>query len=227
MKTYGQRRFWARTIDGALLCFPFLFGMVQVAEAVERGLADSTAGSLVLSILGTASALIIEPILISKYGFTPGKWVMSLRVLKKDGTLLTHREALTRTFHAVAQGLGFSIRGVVFIALGYQCYKLWKDKESSWDAALDTACLLETDFASNDVIVNYTAQDVEAELETIAAEEAQFEAEPLENEEAEEAVVEEELADVVDISASATEIPQGEESESLALELDLNEEKAA
>ncbi len=223
MKTYGQRRFWARIIDGALLCFPFLFGMVQVAEAVERGLADSTAGSIVLSVLGTASALIIEPILLSKYGFTPGKWVMSLRVFKKDGSLLTHREALTRTFHAIAQGLGFSIRGVVFIALGYQCYKLWKDKESSWDAALDTACLLETDFASNGVIVNYAEQDIESELETIAAEEATYEAGPLEYEDVEEPVAEEALAEVIDISAAATQLEEVDDG----LSLDLDEEKAA
>jgi len=244
MKTYAWKRFTARMIDSVLLCLPFLWVMIQVAEAIQQDSADSLAGSLILSALGTASALIIEPILISKKGTTPGKSLMGLSVLHKDGTLLSHREAFIRTAHVITQGLGLSLRGLIFLTLGYQAIRLWIDKESSWDAKLDSACLPTNEFEFAPVAETFSAREISIPREKAEPAESLIEQEVaaqsvaltlVADEEVyeEEAPVAEENLDDLSIDESELEDPTSivaidvNATEDDGLSFDLEEDKAA
>ena len=66
--------------------------------------------------------LLIEPLLISKFGWTIGKLTMGMRILHKDGRKLTYGEALKRTVGILNYGLGFGI-------FPYNAYRLAKNYE--------------------------------------------------------------------------------------------------
>lgn len=211
MKTYAWKRFGARLVDGALLCFPFLFGLVQIAEKIQLGLADTLAGSLVLSALASAAFLFSEPFLIARYGHTPGKWLFGLKVLKKSGRHLSSREAFTRTAQVITMGLGLSLRGLVFATLAYQAFRLIKDKQSPWDAQLGSACLPLADFSL--VVEEAAEEDYITETLALEKDEVEHTEELLEEAQADELVAEAPVAAPVqeEVVAAAEEIPELED----------------
>lgn len=229
MKTYALRRFGARVVDGAILCLPIQWQFIQIAESIEVGMADSLTGSLALSAIGAAAFLVAEPVLISRFATTPGKWLFALRVLKKDGSLLSYQEAFKRTSQVITQGLGLCLRGLVLVTLAFQAFRLLTNKESDWDANLESACLNNEDFDELQKaprVAAYAEEEVfeeEAEsvhLSIVEDEEAPVAAELIEADEAGDLVAE--VAEVVSDEVIAAEV-----EEDGGLELDLEEDKAA
>ena len=59
--------------------------------------------------VGILMMYLLEPILLSKFGTTPGKWLLGLSVRDYDGNLLTLDTARTRTWNALWRGMGLGI----------------------------------------------------------------------------------------------------------------------
>ena len=130
------RRFFARSMDLALT------GMAW--NLVLAGLLGHNLGQLNLFqqwILDVASWLLLIPLeglMLSKWGTTPGKWLMGLRVEHAEGRLLTYSEAQARALSVFGRGDGYV---VPFYGL-YRNWRSYKDlMESSgteWDVNCDT-----------------------------------------------------------------------------------------
>lgn len=100
----------------------------QVLDGALRSLADMYGGWLFLFLL--------EPILLAAWGYTPGKWIMGLRVRREDGRKLTWEEAGDRLVGVFFRGTGLGIP-IYNIARLWDCYeKCSKDQVMSWDQGL-------------------------------------------------------------------------------------------
>ncbi len=95
------RRFWARGLDEAL--YITLVNCV-LALVFHINLADDPLSGLAGIAVGVLMTLAIEPVLLSLFGTTFGKWVFGLSVTANDGARLTWKEALQRTWLALWQG---------------------------------------------------------------------------------------------------------------------------
>jgi len=73
----------------------------------------------------------LEAILLSRFTFTPGKWIFGLSVLHRDGSRLTFGTALKRSVLVFFCGLGAG-----FLAPVTKAWSFWKianEGETTWD----------------------------------------------------------------------------------------------
>ena len=81
--------------------------------------------------------IMVEPILLSRWGTTPGKAIFGLRVEKADGGRLTYGEGNTRTMSMIWRGLGWNVPIYTLVRL-IKSYNFYcREKELPWDRALD------------------------------------------------------------------------------------------
>ena len=129
------RRLLARLFDLELyhLAWTALLSLVFHLNMAERNAALrwlDTAICLVLMIM-------VEPILLSRWGTTPGKAIFGLRVEKADGGRLTYGEGNTRTMSMIWRGLGWNVPIYTLVRL-IKSYNFYcREKELPWDRALD------------------------------------------------------------------------------------------
>lgn len=84
-------------------------------------------GAVVMdTILAYFTMLLLEPVLLSTWGYTPGKWIFGLEVRGGDGKRLTLGAAGYRTLLAMTWGMGL---GVPLVNL----YRLWKSHRTCDD----------------------------------------------------------------------------------------------
>lgn len=100
------RRFWARSLDTflystAVNCVLALVFHVNLAKTPLTGITAILAGLLM--------TLTFEPILLSLFGTTFGKWVFGLSVTSNDGSRLTRADALHRTICVLWKGMALQI----------------------------------------------------------------------------------------------------------------------
>ncbi len=83
---------------------------------------------------GTALMLLLEPLLLSRLGTTPGKALFGLQLRAPDGGLLTYDQAVRRTYGVFWHGMGWNLPliGLYFSWRSYQqCME--KGKAAPWD----------------------------------------------------------------------------------------------
>ena len=138
---YPWRRFFARALDWALAAILWTaFRLLALrwdwagwgADALY-GYAD--AASLWLG--GWLVLLILEPILLCTWGYTPGKWLLRLRVRRGDGDKLTWRRAQLRTVFVWLRGtgLGIPLLNLLSLAAGFAACR--RDRVLPWDRGLE------------------------------------------------------------------------------------------
>ena len=138
---YPWRRFFARALDWALAAILWTaFRLLALrwdwagwgADALY-GYAD--AASLWLG--GWLVLLILEPILLCTWGYTPGKWLLRLRVRRGDGDKLTWRRAQLRTLLVWLRGtgLGIPLLNLLCLAVGFAACR--RDRVLPWDRGLE------------------------------------------------------------------------------------------
>lgn len=143
MVAYPWRRFFARKLD--LFLYSLLwsaFGMLVLRFQAPDGLFFTLLGSY----LNYATMLVVEPLLLSTWGYTPGKLIFGLQVKDTYGGKIYWTTAMARTWQVFAKGEGF---GIPFYCL-YRYYKSYRacadcetlpwDEESSY-AIKDTKVL--------------------------------------------------------------------------------------
>lgn len=134
------RRFFARMVDsgiGTLLIYALL-ALVFRADLIGM----SAAAQWVVSFLGLAASILVEPLWLHFWGWTPGKWIFGLKVRDKAGEKLSLSDAKDRALGVFSRGLGWNIPI-------YSIYRLWKSCkccetcDCPWDAENGVCCVHE------------------------------------------------------------------------------------
>ncbi len=99
------RRLAARLIDYALVKIPIRFLLIVILRI--RPFDD-----WISNLIGYATPFLCVPLMalsLSKFGTTPGKWMMGIRVEARSGRYLSFHDALIREWNALRYGYGFGI----------------------------------------------------------------------------------------------------------------------
>lgn len=78
----------------------------------------------------------IEPLMLSAFSFTPGKWLLGLRVLTDAGRRLSFGKAFQRTLHVFRDGLGWWIPFFNLFLLSQLRQRVIRDEAWPWDDGL-------------------------------------------------------------------------------------------
>lgn len=97
------RRYFARYFDLGLCNGVYLLIALLVFRRHDIG---GLGWRILFAILGLGTMLFVEPLLLSRWGTTPGKWLLGLRVESWGGGLLTYDAAFGRTMEVIWQGMG-------------------------------------------------------------------------------------------------------------------------
>ncbi len=118
------RRYFARAMDISLVTLVICLILALVFRVNINNM-----NSLLEWLLGLLSWLVLVPLealCLSRWGTTPGKWLLGIRLEHIDGQLLTFGEAAWRAGRVFAKGEGFTIPF-------YNLYRLWKSYKAVSD----------------------------------------------------------------------------------------------
>lgn len=101
------KRYFARLIDETiyLIFWNLILALGFHMNIRQTGLAFVVIGTIMQSVL----LLLVEPVMLSRFGTTPGKFLFGFRVSTESGARLTWREAYDRTGIVLKRGVGFYI----------------------------------------------------------------------------------------------------------------------
>ena len=133
---YPWRRYLARLLDHSL-CVLLLNAALVLTLRFTFG--DGALNTLIQSYLAWGVQFLLEPLLLSTWGTTPGKWIFGLKVRNADGGKLTFREAAARLSALFGYGEGWSLPGYQLYR-NYKSYRACADGEVlPWDEGLSYA----------------------------------------------------------------------------------------
>ncbi len=118
-------RFWARIFD--YLLFAFVIGVITALMRIPV----YNLAYLYLPVIFIWA--IIESILLSTWGTTPGKWLLKVHVRSQDGHKLTFRDSLSRAFSVWFIGVGAGLPIVFLITMIVASVKLSNTGHTTWD----------------------------------------------------------------------------------------------
>lgn len=124
-------RYWARFFD--LITFQLFLGLLYglIFKPVP------TSNFLLIGVLIFITYLFIEPLLLSTWGTTPGKFLLNIKLQKNDGKKLSYYEGLLRTWKMCYRGMGLGIPIVSFITQYIAYDNLKKNGKTTWDSDLN------------------------------------------------------------------------------------------
>src|SRR5262245_48291433 len=123
-------RYWARSIDIALICI--IVG-IPIGAFLPDGLNNRLVDQLI-QFLAVTLWIPIEAALIATFGCTPGKALLRVRVSDKNGSNLSFGQALSRSFGVWWQGLGTGL--IPFVTLATMLFahnRLSNNGVTTWD----------------------------------------------------------------------------------------------
>lgn len=132
-------RFWARSFDIYLFVFPisFLLGFTIffLLELMEIRVAAKNLSQLYVSIgIMTVFLLVfVEALLLSKFGTTPGKWLLKTKLTHASGEPISYSQAVSRSLKVWWRGLGGGLPFVQVITQSIAYRKLKRNAITSWD----------------------------------------------------------------------------------------------
>ena len=126
------RRYFARAIDLTLV--GLMVSFVQFV-LLHHNLVNISKGENVLcGLAGWGLLVLIEPLLLSRFGTTAGKWCMGITVTRPDGERLSYGEALERTAAVWLYGAGLGI-SIVELVCNYRSYRRYMNgEELAWES---------------------------------------------------------------------------------------------
>jgi uncharacterized RDD family membrane protein YckC len=126
--THYVRRFWARWLDLLLYAGIWWLAMWAAKQDIEGILRNPW-----IIFLQYVPWFALEAFLIHKYGTTLGKWLLGLRVVNKDDSLLDLSDSIRRSLRVMFTGVGF---GWSVLAVFCQALSLFTAKRlgtTLWD----------------------------------------------------------------------------------------------
>lgn len=116
------RRYFARSLDLGLYGLAIL-AVLLLGFHVPLEIMASRVVGLLVSWLANLPMLLLEPLMLSRWGTTPGKALLGIRVLDPEGQKLSLLQARRRTMTVFAKGMGYGIPG----------YELYREYQSMRD----------------------------------------------------------------------------------------------
>ncbi len=132
VEPHPWRRYFARAIDLTLV--GLMVSFVQFV-LLHHNLVNISKGENVLcGLAGWGLLVLIEPLLLSRFGKTAGKWCMGITVTRPDGGRLGYGEALERTAAVWLYGAGLGI-SIVELVCNYRSYRRYtRGEELAWES---------------------------------------------------------------------------------------------
>lgn len=103
---FPWQRICARLLDGQI--YRTLWMLLLPALGFNM-LKNSRGGMLFLELLTLGTMFLLEPLLLSRFGTTAGKWLFGLRVASPDGRRLTYAEGRERTAYLFWYGIRLNL----------------------------------------------------------------------------------------------------------------------
>jgi len=125
------RRYFARSIDMGIysLIWAAFLAVAFHINMLDRNILEKLLDAVVTMLM----LLLIEPLLLNRFGTTPGKWLLGLSVVDSDGRKLSYLDGFVRTANVIMDGYGLQIPV-------FSLYRLWKsykavkaDDTLSWE----------------------------------------------------------------------------------------------
>jgi uncharacterized RDD family membrane protein YckC len=130
LQTRPWVRYWARSIDIALICI--IVG-IPIGAVLPDGL-NNRLVDLLIQFLAVTLWIPIEAALIATFGCTPGKALLRVRVSNKNGSNLSFSQALSRSFGVWLMGLGTGLIPLVTLVTSLFAYnRLSNNGVTAWD----------------------------------------------------------------------------------------------
>lgn len=132
VEPHPWRRYFARAIDLTLV--GLMVSFVQFV-LLHHNLVNISKGENVLcGLAGWGLLVLIEPLLLARFGKTAGKWCMGITVTRPDGGRLSYGEALERTAAVWLYGAGLGI-SIVELVCNYRSYRRYtRGEELAWES---------------------------------------------------------------------------------------------
>ena len=128
------RRFMARAFD--IFMYDIIWSAFLAFAFNINIMARSNWEALLDTYIAIAIMLVLEPLLIKLFGTTPGKAIFGLRIEFCDGSPLSYKEGLKRTWGVISIGMGYYIPIYSLIRL-WKSYKLCSENETQpWDETI-------------------------------------------------------------------------------------------
>lgn len=104
------RRFWARWFDLYVFAGVWWVLMAVTGQDVAAALVNPW-----VILLQYVPWFVLETFLLQRFGTTPGKWLMDLKVFNEDGSLLSPPQAAHRSMRVLFVGLGMGLGPVSLV----------------------------------------------------------------------------------------------------------------
>ena len=124
---FPWQRFFARLLDAQI--YRSLWVLILPALGFNM-LKSSRGGVLFLELLTLGT---MEPLLLSRFGTTPGKWLFGLRVTSPDGRRLTYAEGRERTAYLFWYGIRLNLPFFRLYRLHVSYTDEQQEKELPWE----------------------------------------------------------------------------------------------
>jgi uncharacterized RDD family membrane protein YckC len=124
------RRFWARWFD--LYLFSGVWWMAL--WAAERDVGELLRNPWIM-LFHYVPWFVLEAVLLQRCGTTPGKWLLGIRVLNDEGTLLSLAESTRRAARVLFLGIGFGWGYLVLICQVMAYFTTRRIGKPLWDHA--------------------------------------------------------------------------------------------
>ena len=134
--THPWRRLFARTIDyvALYLIIGLIIGVFIPSDSAPFVFTGNEfLDGRLINILILALACIIEPIILTSFGITPGKFLFNIEINKNGSELIEYLDALKRTVALTWSGMAFGVPFLSTVAQYMAYRRLTTTGETSWD----------------------------------------------------------------------------------------------
>jgi uncharacterized RDD family membrane protein YckC/predicted RNA-binding Zn-ribbon protein involved in translation (DUF1610 family) len=128
-------RYWARAIDiliGSTI-IGFTIGLIAVLISTEPYHALRKLNEYIFGIICLLIWIPIEALLLSTWGYTPGKWLFKVTIRDQHGNKLTFQEAINRAGSVTLAGMGLGFPIISLITLAFAYSRLKNEGKTLWD----------------------------------------------------------------------------------------------
>ena len=136
--SFQRREYWrlfARCFDLGLYYFIGIAVLVWGFH-IQIGVQGNGRAAVLLcleSVIAVVLMLAVEPLMLSSWGTTPGKWLLGMGITGLDGEKLSYGEAARRTWQVVLHGMGLNIPFLNLYCLWRSDNKLMAGEELVWE----------------------------------------------------------------------------------------------